>query len=475
LKKTPGAGGAVQVLAQLTTDFRGGTWGPDDTIVFGNGSESISQVSAGGSISQVSTANALNENQLRFPHFLPDGRNFLYTIAGAADKTGVYAGSLDGRTKRLLVKVDSSAVYAPPGYLLFADGDTLMAQVFDAARLEVSGQPVFVAEHAGRATAGLSAVTASRNATIAYAGTLVADGRLTWFDRGGKPIGSAGPDGDYVDFRLSPDERSLATSVADHKAGTVDIWITDLVRGNTSRFSSGGRPIASPSWSRDGMQLVYRHNRGPVNQFVRRSAGGGGVEEFLLTIETERAAQIRGGNIIPTDWSSDGEYVLFLVSAPESGNDLWVLPVAGDKNPYKFLATPAEEMHGNFSPDGHFVAYTSNESGRFEVYVETFPRSERRWPVSTNGGYEPRWRADGREIYYLSEDRKLVAVSVGAGPAFGVPQPLFQTRVPAEVSANRTHYVPSRDGKRFLVNTEIGDALPTPIMVVLNWTAALKK
>jgi len=195
----------------------------------------------------------------------------------------------------------------------------------------------------------------------------------------------------------------------------------------------------------------------------------------LLTIETERAAQIRGGNIIPTDWSSDGEYVLFLVSAPESGNDLWVLPLAGDKNPYKFLATPAEEMHGNFSPDGHFVAYTSNESGRFEVYVETFPRSERRWPVSTNGGYEPRWRADGREIYYLSEDRKLMAVSVGAGPAFGVPQPLFQTRVPPEVSANRTHYVSSRDGKRFLVNTEIGDPLPTPIMVVLNWTAALKK
>jgi hypothetical protein len=151
------------------------------------------------------------------------------------------------------------------------------------------------------------------------------------------------------------------------------------------------------------------------------------------------------------------------------------LPLRGDKKPVKFLAGPAEEMHGNFSPDGRYVAYTSNESGRFEVYVETFPRSDLKRKVSTSGGYEPRWRADGREIYYLSEDRKLMAVPVSAGPSFGVPQPLFQTRVSAGVTANRTHYVPSRDGKRFLVNTLSGDPSPTPIMVVLNWTAELKK
>jgi eukaryotic-like serine/threonine-protein kinase len=132
-------------------------------------------------------------------------------------------------------------------------------------------------------------------------------------------------------------------------------------------------------------------------------------------------------------------------------------------------------MHGNFSPSGHLIAYTSNESGRFEVYVETVPRSDRRWPVSTEGGYEPRWRADGGEIYYLSEDRKLMAVSVGPGPSFGVPKTLFQTRVPAGVSANRTHYVPGRDGRRFLVNTQTGSAPPPPITVVLNWAAALNK
>ena len=152
-----------------------------------------------------------------------------------------------------------------------------------------------------------------------------------------------------------------------------------------------------------------------------------------------------------------------------------MLPLAGDKKPIKYLATPAEELHGNFSPDGRYVAYTSNQSGRFEVYVETYPRSDRKWTVSTNGGYEPRWRADGREIYYLSEDRKLMAVPVGAGPQFEVPVPLFQTGVGAGVTPLRTHYVPSRDGKRFLVNTLSGDLSPTPITVVLNWTAGLKK
>ena len=166
---------------------------------------------------------------------------------------------------------------------------------------------------------------------------------------------------------------------------------------------------------------------------------------------------------------------MFSAPAPDaSGNDLWLLPLEEAGKPAKFIASPADEMHGNFSPDGRLIAYTSNESGKFEVYVETVPRSDRKWPVSTNGGYEPRWRADGREIYYLSDDRKLMAVSVGVGPSFGIPQLLFQTRVPEGVTANRTHYVPSRDGQRFLVN--VASETPTsPITVVLNWTAGLKK
>jgi eukaryotic-like serine/threonine-protein kinase len=208
-------------------------------------------------------------------------------------------------------------------------------------------------------------------------------------------------------------------------------------------------------------------------ELYERSAAGGGDDRPVLSLEASRAALL-SQNVVPTDWSPDGQRIIFSVASFGSGTDLWLLPLGEGAKPVKFITLPADEMHGNFSPDGRLVAYTSNESGRFEVYVETFPRSDRKWSVSTNGGYEPRWRANGREIYYLSEDRKLTAVSVGAGPSFGIPKTLFQTRASSGVTANRTHYVPSRDGQRFLINMA-ADAVASPITIVLNWSAALKK
>jgi len=212
-----------------------------------------------------------------------------------------------------------------------------------------------------------------------------------------------------------------------------------------------------------------------MTEFYEKSAGAGGNETPALTSETQLAAGIDSPNLVCSDWSPDGRYVIGSVPQQSTGDDLWLIPLSGDKKPFKFLGPPSDQMHGNFSPDGHFVAYDSNESGRFQVYVQTFPLSERKWQVSTDGGYEPRWRADGREIYYLSEDRKLMAVSVGTAPAFGVPKVLFQTRAPEGVTSRRTHYVPSRDGKRFLINTQTGDLLPNPITVVFNWQTELRK
>jgi len=478
LKKIPAAGGPVQVVTETSTDIRGGTWGPEDTILFGRGGEPILRVnSAGGEITPVTMNVSHPPESDRNPYFLPDGRHFIYTIlANMADQSGIFAGSLDGKTKKLLIHLSASAVYVPPGYLLFLDGDTLLAQAFDAERLDLQGQPFVVAEHVGRNSAAMSAVSASRTGTIAYAGAISQNGRLTWMDRGGNPTGSIGtPEGDYTDFRLSPDEKRVALSLVDPKAGTVEVWLTDLARGSTSRFAFGGVLNADALWSPDGSTLAFRSNRNGMVEFFQRSAAGGGSDEPVLQAETHRTAQIQSGNLIATDWSPDGRNIIFSVPSPASGNDLWLVPVSKDGKPTKFIASPAEEMHGNFSPDGHFIAYTSNESRKFEVYVETFPRSDRKWTVSTNGGYEPRWRGDGREIYYLSEDRKLMAVPVGAGPSFGVPKPLFQTGVPGGVTTNRTHYVPTRDGQRFLVNTQTRDVPPNPITVVLNWTAALNK
>jgi eukaryotic-like serine/threonine-protein kinase len=265
--------------------------------------------------------------------------------------------------------------------------------------LKTSGQQFLIAEHAGRTSTFESAISASTTGAIAYAGTLSPKGSLTWFDRSGRRLNSTGAEGYYTDFRLSPNERSLAASMLDTRTGTIEVWITDLIRGSNSRVTSGGAALnASPIWSPDGAQFVFRTNRGVV-ELYRRSAAGGGDEQVVLPYQSTRAGGIQSNNIVDTDWSPDGRSILFSVPSLSSGTDLWLLPLTDDKKPVKFLASPADEMHGNFSPDGHLVAYTSNESGKFQVYVQTLPKSDKKWQVSTSGGHEPRWRADGREIY----------------------------------------------------------------------------
>jgi Tol biopolymer transport system component len=287
---------------------------------------------------------------------------------------------------------------------------------------------------------------------------------------------SVGTEGDYTDFRLSPDNKLLAATLVDLKSGNPQIWLTDLARGGTSPFTLGHAFNASPVWSPDGSMLVFRTTRSGVTEFYQKSAALGGAEQSVMSAAAQRMVGALAVSSVPTDWSRDGRYLIFStggVYAP----DIWLLPGPGvspntEVSPRKFLPSAGQAY---FSPNGELVAYSSNEGGGYQVYVQTFPLSDRKWPISTAGGYEPQWRADGREMYFLSEDRKLMAVEVRPGPSFGVPKPLFQTRVPPDVDWLRTHYMPSRDGRRFLIYTQTRDTVPSALTVVLNWTSLLKK
>ena len=477
LKKVAVANGTVQTVARGVSDPRGGSWGPDDTILFGTGNGAIYRVAAAGGTPQpVTRLDSAKEGSHRWPQLLPDGRHFLFTVrSGGADDRGVHVGSLEDETRRRVLPVESDAHYVAPGYLLFLDGDTLFAQPFDSSRLVLSGQPTPVGSRVGRSSRGNGALSVSRMGTIAYASATLRTGRLTWFDRRGTVLGTVGPDGehDYVDFRLSGDDSRLAASLVDPKLSLPDVWLFELARGTASRLTFGPAVNAAAVWSPQGDRIAFRTNRRGVIELYQMSAVEGGNEEALVTDEVARRAGVAQSSLIPTDWSSDGKRLAFSTGQP---SDIWLLTVADPARPVKIVASPGDQMHGNFSPDGGFLAYTSNESGRFDVYVQSLRPPARKWPISVNGGYEPRWRADGQELYYLANDQMLMAVPVSSGAApFGVPRPLFQTQVRTGASGLRAQFVPTRDGSRFLIHRRTSDVAPESITIVLNGMTALKR
>ncbi|HSS44757.1 MAG TPA: hypothetical protein VLO07_05380, partial [Thermoanaerobaculia bacterium] len=269
--------------------------------------------------------------------------------------------------------------------------------------------------------------------------------------------------------RISPDGKRVALDIIDPQTGNNDIWIYQSSGGIPTRFTSHPAFDSEPIWSPDGGRIVFMSMRQDHPDLYQKSSSGAGTEEAIL--ESERTKY-------PTDWSPDGRFILYRALDPKTNLELWVVPVGGDRKPIPFIKTTFGVSHGQFSPDGRWVTYASNESGKWEIYVAPFPGPGGNWKVSSAGGSEPRWRRDGKELFYLAPDGKLMAVDVREGPTFeaDVARPLFQTRLRQHISsADLFSYDVSADGQRFLVNTDVGEVTSPPLTVVLNWAEGLKR
>ena len=467
LKKIEVTGGPPQTLCDAQS-VGGGAWNRDGVIVFGLDSGGIQRVSAAGGTPTVvlKLDESRKETSQYWPSFLPDGRHFLYqSWNGRSEDSAICVASLDGTDRKLLLKNDSNAAYAAPGYLLFARGTTLMAQSFDANKLQLSDESFPVAEQVTyNGGYSYSNFSVSETGVMVFWSGSISNRQLVWFDRTGKQLGLAGPPGDYNDLVLSPDEKRVAIQRIENAQS--DIWLIDLTRGLPSRFTFDTTEEDDPAWSADGNTLVFSSEREGSREVYRKVSSGAGNEDLLFK-------STDGKN--PTDCSPDGRFILFENYGPKGGVDIWVLPLFGDGKAYPVLQTEFSESQGHFSPDGRWFAYTSDESGKNEVYVQSFPPSGGQWQVSTGGGAQPHWRRDGKELFYIAADRKLMAVEVSLTSTFGTsaPKALFQTQVVRYGAPNR--YVVTGDGQRFLVNSPVEEVSQTPITVVLNWTASLKK
>ncbi|HKO60355.1 MAG TPA: protein kinase [Pyrinomonadaceae bacterium] len=485
LKKTEIAGGAPQTLAEVTTDARGAAWGADGTIIFTPGfTVPLLKVSAdGGTVEPATELDASREQTShRWPSFLPDGRRFLYFArAKKKEAEGIYIGSLDSKEGKFLLSTNLRATYASgpngtnPGYLLYMRDNTLMAQSFDPASSQLTGEPSIVAEgvlsfpEEGGPT-GYAAFSASTNGHLVYLQGNITLLQPGWFDRAGKSLGDVGSQGLWYEPSQSPDGKRVAFGRTDSSA--TDIWLLDLTRGTTTRFTFDAAPDVCPVWSADGNRIFFSSSRnGGIFNLFQKISTGAGSDELLLTTDHNKFAN---------DWISGdaGEFLIFESDSPKTRFDLWVLPLTGERKPYPFLQTEFNETHSQFSPNGRFVAYASDESGRAEIYVQTFPATGGKWQISNGGGDQPQWRGDGKELFYVAPDKTLMAVPIASADSLepGAPGPLFSTRVQSgSLTGDRNHFMVTADGQRFLVNNLLDGGNRNPITFVLNWAANFKR
>ena len=477
LKRIDVAGGLPTIICDANPG-RGGTWNATGTIVFNsvNDGPLLRVSSTGGSPVQLTTLDTgRRENSHRWPQFLPDGKQFIYFVRGngSGGENNVSLGSLDHpeEKKRLLISA-TNAVYAPDrgkqsGHLFWVRDGILMAQTFDARQGELQGEPFIVAESvgfSGLSGVGRGEVSVSNDGTLFYGAQETRKYQLTWYGRDGRSLGILGQPGQYTSLVISPDGKRVALRAAGATGG--DAWQIDIARGIATRVTFNGGVPYGPIWSPDSQQIVYEQGS-PPNLFLQ-NANGSGAEE--------RLAESHDGQL-PEDWSSNGKFLLYMMNsndvASKAQPGLWLLPLA-DRKSIPFLTTRFTKGRGRFSPDGRWIAYTSDESGRNEIYVKDFSGGGFKLQVSNKGGDFVRWRKDDKELFYLAPDRKLMSVAVRAG--FGTldvsaPNGLFT--VPTSPTPDQYSYDTVPDGQRFLVLAPAGETEAPPMTVVLNWQANL--
>jgi eukaryotic-like serine/threonine-protein kinase len=477
-----GSGGLLEL--SNAPSGRGGTWSRDDVLVFApDRSGALMRVLATGGTPVSVTRLAPGQGTHRWPQFLPDGRHFLFFVGFlGSDAQGVYVGTLDagGEPKRVL-DVATAAVYAPPGALLWVYQGVLVAQRFDAESEVVSGEPIPVAQAVGSDDAlqrGAFAVSAT--GVLAHRAGRGEWRQLTWVDRAGVIRGTVGPPDENAlsSPELAPNGRRVA--VTRMVEGNQDVWLVDTDRDQQSRLTFDASLETLPLWSPDGSRVVFASVRelfpNVASVLFEKAASGAGDEQPL---------PVTGEPKTPLAWSSDGQFLLYGILHPKTAADLWALPMAGDRTPLLVLQTRFDETSGQFSPDGRWVAYQSNDSGPFQIYVRPFRGPGGPWQVSTAGGSQPRWRPDGKELFYVAADARLMAVPITVAVdqqtlTPGAPVPLFRTRLASGASINpsrggvKPQYAVASDG-RFLMNVSVEGATAQPITVVLNWDAALKR
>jgi serine/threonine protein kinase/Tol biopolymer transport system component len=482
LRKVEASGGPPQPVCDLPGNYRGGAWNSDGVIVFATTTGTYRVSAAGGNPTRLVAIDASRqETQHSGPVFLPDQQHFLYRRnSSALENSGLYLGSLDAKPEqpvgRPLLLSQGDAVYAPSsipntGYLLFLREGTLMAQNFDTTKLEFTGEAVPLAEGVGNNFTRGFFSAALTGALVFRGGGMGGNRQYTWFDRQGKNLGAALEPGVYSDLSLSPDG---ARAVGDRAVSGApsDLWILDFARGVSTQFTFDPAADNNPVWSPDGTHIAFDSVREGSRNLYQKVSTGAGTDELLLKSPEDKR---------PKDWSRDGKYLLYAVANPKTGADLFALPVTGEKKPIPVVATEAAEDQGQFSPDSRWVAYKSDAGGRNEIYVRPFPPTENggQWKVSNAGGAQPRWNSSGKELFYIAPDGKLMAAEVSTvGGTFksGTPQPLFDSQVfGGGNTAGAIRWDLTPDGKKFLIITQVTEATSSPMTVILNWPALLKR